>query len=270
MMGSCFLSYLSGMEDFEVFAFGREDLDVTDFSALEGIFKKIAPDIVINCTAYTDVDDCEKNKDLAFKVNGEAVGEIAKNCRRFNSVLIHFSTDYVFNGENSNGYKEDDIPSPVNAYGESKLKGERLIAENMNSYYIVRTSWLFGENGENFVDKMIKLGKNRKEIDVVSDQTGCPTYTHDLCKAVIEFFISPSIKNLSFGIYHITNSGKVSWSGFAKKIFEIMRMDVKINEISSDAFLTLAKRPKCSVLLNTKLLNIMRPWEEALKAYLNG
>lgn len=266
MLGSCFLKHMAA-GNYQMYGFDKIDLDITNPVALREVFMRISPQIVLNCAGYTDVDGCEKNKDLAFKVNAEAVGEIAKNCAEKKSLLIHFSTDYVFNGEKSHGYKEDDQPNPINVYGSSKLKGEEFIKESGCNHYIVRTSWLFGDNGKNFVDTIIDAGKNNAEIDVVSDQTGCPTYTSDLCKTVLTRFIDVD-KPLLFGIYHIVNSGNTTWFDFAKKIFELKKMTTKINPITSDKLIRPAKRPKCSMLLNTKLKTKLRSWEEALKSYL--
>lgn len=287
MLGSDFLKVLSGSVDFEMYAFNKEELDIDDKNKTMDIFRQISPDFVINAAAYTAVDACEDEKELAFKLNGEAPGYLAEVCKEQNAILLHISTDYVFDGEKMNGYIENDKPAPVNVYGESKLKGEELIMEKMDDYYIVRTSWLFGENGQNFVDTMLKLGKEKNEINVVDDQIGSPTYTKDLCEEIIRCFLMPYVSGLptqhvrtmdqdsepvmnkpAFGIYHLTNAEHISWYGYAKKIFEFMKMDVKVNPITSKEFPRPAKRPSCSILLNTKLDCKMRTWNEALSAYL--
>lgn len=268
MLGSCFSERLSGNENFELFEYDR-DLDITDYSVLRAVFQRISPDFVINCAAYTDVDGAETNRELAFKVNGEACKNIAKACKGISAILIHFSTDYVFDGRKKDGcrdsYCESDSPNPINVYGESKLLGEKMIIETMADVYIIRTSWLFGPNGKNFVDTMLKLATERDQLSVVGDQVGSPTYTKDLCEAVVRFFF----KKPAFGIYHLTNSGACSWHEFAKKIFEIKNIDVKVNKITSEEFPRPAKRPSCSILKNTKIMSL-RPWEEALKAYLES
>lgn len=286
MLGSCFLKYLSGSEDFEMFAFAKDDLDVTDFEMLTALFKRISPDFVLNCAAYTDVDQCEVDRELAMKVNGEAPGVIARVCREEHAILVHFSTDYVFDGKNDSGYREDDEPSPINIYGESKLEGEKAVAKNMSDFYNIRTSWLFGENGKNFVDTMIRLGKEKTELSVVGDQIGSPTYTMDLCRGVVNHFLSPFLsgipehheralpaeegasKKLPFGNYHLTNSGSTSWYDYAKKIFELMEMDIFVKKVTSEEFKRPALRPANSLLLNTKVPGELRPWEEAVRAYL--
>ncbi len=286
MLGSMFLKHLAGIEDFEMFAFDRSTLDVADSDKLAQTIKRLKPDFLINCTAFTDVDGAEANRDLAMKINGEACGVIAKSCKETGTVMIHFSTDYVFDGEKSEGYSEDDETNPINVYGQSKLAGEKLIQQNCDKFYIVRTSWLYGENGKNFVATMLRLAESKKELDVVDDQVGSPTYTADLCKAVINNFLGPEFcrlekvhnrsfdagaeyreKTLPFGIYHLTNSGSVSWHDFAEKIFELSGIEMKVNRTTSEQFARPAKRPKFSTLINTKL-SPLRAWEDALKSYL--
>jgi len=289
MLGSAFMSKLSGDEDFEIFAFDRDTLDVTDTDLLRKYFLEVSPGIVVNCVAYTAVDDCETNRDLAIKTNGEFPGELAKLCKEINSILVHFSTDYVFDGAKETGYAESDQPAPINVYGESKLIGEKNIINNTDEYYILRTSWLYGPNGRNFVDTIISIGRNKGELSVVNDQHGSPTYTYDLCDAVIENFLRPlfskkpvshehflddsspnEIPNekskLSFGLYHATNSGVTTWYDFAKKIFEILEENVIVNPVDTANFPRPAKRPNYSTLLNTKF-PLLRSWSDAVTAY---
>ena len=264
LLGKCFERRLGENSDIELRACDRSDLDITSSIALLNELIQFEPDIVINCAAYTAVDDCEENQDLAFSVNGDAVGELAKVCKMRGAVLIHFSTDYIFGGENANGYKENADTDPINVYGESKLAGEKLIAENMHDYYIIRTSWLFGPDGGNFVDTMIKLGGERDELSIVDDQIGSPTYSEDLVEAVVDQFLDGK---LHYGIYHLTNSETCSWYDFAKKIFEFKGMNLLVKPVGSDEFKRPAKRPHHSTLLNTKTPPL-RPWEEALGNYL--
>lgn len=283
MLGSMFLKLLenfrSGGRGFEIFAFDR-DLDITAREALEASFARIKPDFVVNCAAYTNVDLAESERDLAFKINGEGPGLIAGQCKIHGAKLIHFSTDYVFDGEKVAGYVEDDVPSPINIYGESKLAGESAIAAEMNDYFIVRTSWLFGPGGKNFVDTMVQLGSEvlsgkREELKVVDDQVGCPTYTFDLAEAVLKDFLMPFFdseveKNArpAFGIYHLTNSEKCSWYDFAREIFRIKDMEVALKPISSEEFVRPARRPKSSVLLSARSNFGMRSWKEAVGNYI--
>lgn len=284
MLGSYFLKLLAGNSDFEIFAYDYEHLDITNNAELAEVFSAVHPFFVINCAAYTEVDACEKNVDLAFSVNGYAVGEIAKLCEIHDSILIHFSTDYVFDGQKKTGYTESDITSPINLYGESKLEGENAIMENTEKYYLIRTSWLYGLGGKNFVDTMLELGK-KGEVNVVNDQFGCPTYAKDLADAVLTNLVEPYLKEpdehehwlskgkiisdarCPFGIYHLTNSGSCSWYEFAKEIFKLAGKDVKVNPVSSEEFPRPAQRPHYSILLNKKI-EPLRDWKNGLKHYL--
>jgi dTDP-4-dehydrorhamnose reductase len=232
----------------------HHDLDITDREQVIESILKIKPDVVINAAAYTNVDGCEDNKELAFQVNGYGPGYIAEACARAGAKLVHFSTDYVFDGSKKE-YVESDIPDPINVYGDSKLLGEKKIIENMDDYRIVRISWLFGIHGKNFVETMLKLSGEMDTVKVVNDQFGKPTYTMDLASKVKE------IIELDPGIYHITNDGICSWYEFASSIID------NVIPCTSEEFPRKAKRPKYSVLVNTKT-EPMRHWREALKAYL--
>ncbi|MFY9540482.1 MAG: dTDP-4-dehydrorhamnose reductase [Methanosarcina flavescens] len=232
----------------------HHDLDITDREQVIESILKIKPDVVINAAAYTNVDGCEDNKELAFQVNGYGPGYIAEACARAGAKLVHFSTDYVFDGSKKE-YVESDIPDPINVYGDSKLLGEKKIIENMDDYRIVRISWLFGMHGKNFVETMLKLSGEMDTVKVVNDQFGKPTYTMDLASKVKE------IIELDPGIYHITNDGICSWYEFASSIID------NVIPCTSEEFPRKAKRPKYSVLVNTKT-EPMRHWREALKAYL--
>ncbi|WP_235268125.1 dTDP-4-dehydrorhamnose reductase [Methanosarcina mazei] len=234
----------------------HHDLDITDREQVIESILKIKPDVVINAAAYTNVDGCEDNKELAFQVNGSGPGYIAEACARAGAKLVHFSTDYVFDGSKKE-YVESDIPDPINVYGDSKLLGEKKIIENMDDYRIVRISWLFGIHGKNFVETMLKLSGEMDTVKVVNDQFGKPTYTVDLASKVKE------IIELDPGIYHITNDGICSWYEFASSIID------NVIPCTSEEFPRKAKRPKYSVLVNTKT-EPMRHWREALKDYLQG
>lgn len=246
----------------------REELDICNYEAVEEYISKLKPDFVINCTGYTAVDDAEISGATAFKLNAEAVGKLASFCKKNGSVLIHFSTDYVFDGEDENGYTEDAVPSPINIYGKSKLDGEKLVEDNMDRYYIIRTSWMFGNPEKDFVGTVLKLAETRDELNIVADQIGSPTFAKDLAAAVKKNFIKRSDLP-PFGIYHITNSGACSWYDFASEIFKQCGLEIKLNKVSSDAISRPAMRPKYSILRNTKLEKNLRPWEKALKNYLS-
>ncbi len=249
--------------DHELILWDREQIDI---SRKEDTIKKVTdlgPDLVINAAAYTAVDEAEHNKDLVYKVNSCAVGFLATACKEIDALFIHFSTDYVFDGENHNGYKENHLYNPINLYGKSKALGEKMILDISPKYYIIRTSWLFGKYGKNFIETMLRLARENKEVRVVNDQFGSPTYAKDLASEVRKLVES---ENRS-GIYHITNSGTCNWYEFAVQIFELSNLNIKVRPVKSEEFPTPAKRPTYSMLTNTKLPP-MRKWEEALKDYL--
>lgn len=232
----------------------HHELDITDRVQVRSAIEENMPDIVINAAAYTNVDGCEDDKELAFDVNGRALIQIAKSCASIGAVLVHYSTDYVFDGSR-NEYVESDETNPINVYGESKLLGEKNITENMKDYRIIRTSWLFGLHGKNFVETMLRLSGEMQTVRVVNDQFGKPTFTSDLARK------TPEIIGFPPGIYHITNEGPCSWYEFARAAIE------NVVSCSTDEFPRKAKRPKYSILTNTKT-SPMRPWKEALNEYL--
>lgn len=232
----------------------RQDLDVTDEKQVNYLIKKLKPNIVINAAAYTDVDGCEDNIELAFEVNGYGPGYIAEACSEVRAQLIHFSTDYVFDGSKRE-YAESARTNPINVYGESKLLGEQKIIQALDNYKIIRTSWLFGVNGGNFVNTMLSLSSQVESVKVVNDQYGKPTYTKDLAYKTSE------IIDLESGIYHITNEGTCTWYEFASAIIE------NVEPCSSSEYQRKANRPKYSVLTNTKT-EPLRHWKYALNDYL--
>jgi dTDP-4-dehydrorhamnose reductase len=230
------------------------DLDITDEALVSTFIQELNPDLVINAAAYTDVDGCEDNREIAFKVNGDAPRYIAGACSETEATLVHYSTDYVFDGS-AEAYTESDPPRPINAYGESKLLGETNVMKNMDDYRIIRTSWLFGVHGRNFVEAMLGLSGGIDMVKVVNDQFGKPTYTADLARKTAE------IVRMAPGTYHITNEGVCSWYEFAAAAID------NVSPCSSDEFVRKAKRPMYSVLTNTKTTP-MRHWRDALKEYM--
>lgn len=242
-------------------------LDITDKEHTVEFIKENKPDIVINSAAYTDVDGCEENRKLAFSVNGEGVRNLAIGCREADCPLVHISTDYVFNGKNDTPWVEDDEIDPISVYGKSKLEGEQAIQEILDKFFIVRTAWLYGVNGGNFPKTMLELAKTHDELTVVYDEVGTPTYTPDLAEA-----IGKLIETDYYGIYHITNSGSCSWCEFAKYIFEIAGVDVKVTPVTASEFARPAPRPSYSVLNNKKWVDNgfepLRSYKEAIKDYL--
>ena len=242
-------------------------LDITDKDSVVDCICKNKPDIVINSAAYTNVDGCEENEELAYDVNGEGVKNLAIGCSKIDCPLVHVSTDYVFNGENTRPWVEDDEIGPISVYGKSKLKGEEAILEILDKFFIIRTAWLYGINGGNFPKTMLELAKNHSEITVVYDEVGTPTYTPDLALA-----ISQLIDTDYYGIYHITNSGSCSWCEFARYIFDVAEKDVKVIPVTASEFARPAPRPHYSVLENKKWVDNgfepLRDYKEAAKEYI--
>ena len=250
----------------EIFALNREKLDICDIDKVNSYILSINPDIIINCAAFTKVDLCEDEVELAYKVNSIGPKNLAICCEKVNAKLVHISTDYVFDG-NKNIYREDDITNPQSVYGKSKLLGEQYVQSFCSKYFIIRTAWLYGD-GNNFVKTMLKLSESNNEINVVNDQIGTPTSTKDLAEVILKL-----IHTENYGLYHGTNKGSCSWYEFSKKIFEIKNIDIKVNPISSNEYSSKVKRPQYSVLdnflLRTINLDDFREWEEALSEYLN-
>lgn len=244
-----------------VLATDAEDLDITDENKVLNFIKSEKPDYVVNCAAYTNVDAAEKETEIAFLVNYKGAENLAKASAKFDIPIIHISTDYVFNGTKNTPYEPDDKVNPINVYGESKLKGEQSVQTNNPKHYILRTSWLYGHKGKNFVETMLGLAKSNNELKVVSDQVGCPTWTVELCNCIISF-----IKEIKpYGIYHICGSGNTSWHGFAQEIFKLSNIDIKVNPVTTDEFPRPAKRPAYSIMNN---YGACPDWKESLKKYL--
>lgn len=242
----------------------QEDLDITDAKAVRKSFKKLKPELVINAAAYTAVDDCETSSGKAMEINGDAVGAIANVCADINAILVHFSTDYIFDGTKAGGYREDDKPNPINAYGQSKIRGEYLLREATNRHYIIRSSWLYGRNGKNFVDTMLTLAQKKQVIRVVDDQIGSPTYSVDLAQATRSLIEAER----PFGTYHLTNDGTTTWYAFAKEIFRLAKLDVTLKAIRTADFPRAAARPASAILTNSKAPHL-RNWTAALAEYLS-
>lgn len=269
MLGSELYEILNNNASYITQGTTLEDLDICNQSQVFKVVDNFKPDYIVNCAAYTNVDACESNIELANNVNGYAIKNLAEAANSVNATLIQISTDYVFNGNLplDQIYTEDMETEPVNAYGVSKLIGEEN-AKIAKKYYILRTAWLYG-NGKNFVRTMLNLSKTHDEINVVSDQFGSPTSTTTLCE-IIEQILE---KEPKYGIYHATNEGFISWYDFAKKIFEIKNVNIKINPILSKDYPTPAKRPFNSKLSKEKLHNtgiFPKDYEIALRKYLES
>jgi dTDP-4-dehydrorhamnose reductase len=242
------------------------------------LIEEVKPDAVVNCAAYTNVDKAEAEEEAAYRINALGPKYLAQACKDADIVLVHISTDYVFNGEPllQNGeprpYVEEDPCGPTTAYGRTKLAGERFVQENCDKWYILRTAWLYGD-GHNFVRTMLRLAETHDELSVVNDQIGSPTSTVDLAEAVCAL-----LGTGEYGLYHATCEGQCSWCDFAAKIFEIADKPVKVLPVTSEMYAkaqpTAAPRPKWSVLENAHLKhierNVFRKWEDALSAYLQA
>lgn len=243
-----------------------ETLDITDKKQVMEYICDIKPDIVINSAAYTDVDGCEENQELAYAVNGKGVRNLAIACKEIDCPLLQISTDYVFDGNATEAITEDGEIGPISVYGKSKLEGEEAIQEILDKYFIVRTAWLYGFYGRNFPKTMLELAENHSEITVVYDEVGSPTYTPDLAEG-----ISQLIETDYYGIYHLTNSGNCSWCEFAKYIFEVAEADVKVIPVTASEFARPAPRPSYSVLENKnwieKGFEPLRSYKDAIKEY---
>ena len=254
-------------EDVDLVNFTLKDFDITDLDASVLKIREANPDYLIHSAAYTDVDGCENDPGKAILINGIGTRNIIMACEEIKCPVIYISTDYVFDGSKGSPYSEWDSPNPVNQYGVSKLLGEHFVMALTNRFYIVRTSWLYGRNGNNFVDTISRLLSERDEIDVVHDQVGSPTFTGDLAAKLKELI------GRGYGIYHITNSSHCSWYEFAVEIARSKESTTKINPTTTDKYKRPARRPSYSVLDNAVLrldgLNEMRHWKEALREYLS-
>ncbi|MCX5808700.1 MAG: dTDP-4-dehydrorhamnose reductase [Proteobacteria bacterium] len=247
-----------------------DEWDITNKEKGEIFIKEHKPDVIINLAAITNVDGCEDIPEIAQKVNGYAPGIIAEICEKYRVKLVHFSTDYVFDGTRDSPYNEEDIQNPQSVYGESKLSAEIQIRRNNPSALIMRAEWLYGGalGGGDFITKITKVAREKGRVEVVNDQRGTPTYAKDVGEP-----LRALIENNRSGIYHISNSGSTTWYGFTKEIFTLLNIDVPLNPTTSDTYKTKAKRPANSVYDISKLQRdtgiTMRPWQEALREYLH-
>lgn len=266
MLGTDLVKYLSG--EHEVVGVGRDDFDVTDLETVGVKIREIAPDLVIHSAAYTDVDGCETNIELAYRVNAIGTKNIALACREHDIPLVYISTDFVFDGKKQTPYLEWDTPNPIAVYGASKYAGEQIVSSLLSKFYIVRVAWLYGEHGKNFVYTIRRLVGERDKLQVVNDQKGSPTFTVDVAEG-----IGKLIKTGAYGVYHMVNKGETTWHGFAEKILQLSGLEnIEVEPISSEALNRPAKRPSYSVLRNLALeLSIgdaMRDWESALSDFI--
>lgn len=246
--------------------FDSHQLDITNSEKVNAAFERLKPDFCINAAAYTAVDKAEIEVEKADLVNIIAVKNIISACLKQGTTLLHISTDFVFDGEKNSAYTETDQTNPQGIYGVTKRNGEIEIAQSMTKYFIVRTSWLYSDFGNNFKKTILKLAKERESLNVVNDQIGSPTHALDLASVLVKIIQSRSI---NYGIYHYCNEGSTSWYGFAKKILELNHILIELNGISTSDYPTLAKRPKYSVLDTSKIKNefnlSIKSWQTALQ-----
>lgn len=247
----------------------RQDFDLTNEEQTKSFILNYKPDVVVHCAAYTAVDKAEDERDICYAVNVLGTRYIAQVCKKINAKMVYISTDYVFDGEKEEPYEVLDTPKPVNYYGLTKYLGEQETQKSLDKFFIVRTSWVFGKNGNNFVKTILKLGQERREVKVVCDQIGSPTYTYDLAKLLCDM-----IQTDKYEIYHATNEGYCSWYEFACEIFKITEMGyVDVIPIKSEEYATKAIRPKYSKLSKNELklngFSTLLNWKDALKKYIN-
>ncbi|OQO98543.1 dTDP-4-dehydrorhamnose reductase [Geobacillus sp. 44C] len=251
---------------YEVYGYGREELDITNFDQVQQVISEVKPDVVIHAAAYTKVDLAESEPDQAFAINAYGTRNVAVISEKVGAKLVYVSTDYVFDGTANAPYNEFAPTNPLSVYGKSKLAGEQFVRDLHSKFFIVRTSWVYGKHGNNFVKTMLKLAQERDELMVVHDQVGCPTYTVDLANCILEL-----IQTEKYGVYHVSNSGHCSWYEFAKAIFEEAGIKVKVNPCTTKDFPRPAPRPAYSVFEHMALrlngFKEMPHWRESLKNF---
>ncbi|GAA4424865.1 dTDP-4-dehydrorhamnose reductase [Pontibacter saemangeumensis] len=269
-LGQCLQAVVKEKNAGNFIFLSRKEADIADEDSLRSAFTTHAPAYCINCAAYTAVDKAEDEPEVSRQINRDGVISLSKLCREFGTTLIHISTDFVFSGNSLHPLSETDDTAPVNIYGATKLEGEQAIPGYIPNYFILRTSWLYSEFGNNFVKTMLRLGREKDELRVIWDQIGTPTYAMDLAEVIFHII---ETNNTAYGIYHYSNEGLTSWYDFAKAIFELSHIPVRVVPVRTSEYITKAKRPAFSVLEKTKAkqnLGIKIPhWRESLKTCLS-
>jgi dTDP-4-dehydrorhamnose reductase len=254
-------------QGFDMVGTTSKDLNITDETKVTSLINDIRPDAIIHCAAYTAVDNAEDDREKCWDVNVNGTKYIAEAAKSVEAKFIYISTDYVYEGVGNEPYKESDEPNPSGYYGKTKYEGEKIVQSVMEEYFIVRISWVFGVNGNNFIKTMLRLAETRNELNVVGDQIGSPTYTSDLAKLLIEM-----AQSNKYGTYHASNEGFCSWAGFANEIFRLAEKQVKVNSITTEEYPTRAVRPKNSRMSKKKLKSAgftpLPAWQDALSRYL--
>lgn len=254
----------------QVYAYSRKEFDLNLIDSLRAYIQQLRPTHIVNAAAYTAVDKATQEQELAHQINGVAPGVLAEEARKLNALFIHYSTDYIFDGKKGAPYLEEDVPAPLNAYGKSKLAGEEAVQALGEKYLILRTSWIYGKRGKNFLNTMLQLLEQNKALKVVDDQFGSPTWSRLIAEATAQILIQNSPNS---GIYNLSCAGKTTWHGFAKAIFERLGLDAKIEPIHSIQYPSKVVRPANSVLSNAKIGSdfgiFLPPWEKALELCLS-
>ena len=265
--------------NYDILSLTKKECDITNYSFVEEKIKLFKPKVIINAAAYTNVDDAENNESLAHKINHLAVDNLARLTKNYKVVLIHFSTDYIFNHKINEPIDEDEKEDPINLYGLTKYLGEKSIIRNMKNFYILRISWVYGKYGKNFPKTILKLAKNKKELNIVSDQIGSPTPTSLISSVLNKLLVLHFKGDNYFGIYNLSPSGSCSWYEIGNFILEHVKDKKKfklktINKISSKEFKSLAKRPKYSYLDNSKIKKVLNvnihDWKYYLKDFIDS
>jgi dTDP-4-dehydrorhamnose reductase len=246
-------------------------LDITNLDNTKEVFKQVKPNYCINAAAYTAVDKAETEPEKAHLINAIGAKNLAEVCKENHTILLHVSTDFVFDGSKKTPYNEDDIPNPTGVYGQTKLDGEKAIQDILDKYFIIRTSWVYSQFGNNFMKTMLRLGSERASLSVVNDQIGTPTNAVDLADVLVNILLTHNsqLTTNNYGIYNFSNEGQCSWYDFAKKIFEINKIKIDLQPIPTSSYPTPAQRPAYSVLDKTKIKSVfgvsIKSWEESLE-----
>lgn len=251
----------------QMYGSSSRDLDITDKESVSKYVSELKPEAIIHCAAYTAVDKAEDDKEKCYDVNVNGTKYLAEAAKEIGAKFVYISTDYVLDGQGDKPFKETDPPNPIGYYGLTKFEGEKVVQSLLENYFIVRISWVFGSNGNNFIKTMLKLSESRDELNVVGDQIGSPTYTYDLSCLLLDMILTDR-----YGIYHASNEGFCSWAEFAQVIFKIANKNVKVNSINTEEYPTRAVRPKNSRLSKQKLIDsgfvALPKWEDALTRYI--
>tara|TARA_B110001450_G_scaffold46979_1_gene43696 strand:- start:90 stop:941 length:852 start_codon:yes stop_codon:yes gene_type:complete len=270
-LGQCLKQLLLSATDISCHFAAREDLDITNSDEVQRFFSEHNFDYCINTAAYTNVEKAESEQKKAFLINAEGAYSLAKTCKKHNVVLLHISTDYVFDGMAKTPYQEQDPTNPLNVYGASKLKGEQHIGDTWNKHFIIRTSWLYSQYGHNFLNSMLEFAKQKKALTITTQQKGTPTNANELAQVLVTII---KTGNARYGVYHFSNQGEATWYDFAEAIFKATGEIDTVNLAKTEHYATFAKRPAYSVLNCSKLKDTLdityRNWEDSLKQIINS